>query len=137
MNGERLLAIMQRIAASAVAAGNPADYCIGTVISVNPLTIQLNQQEEALSEDFLILTDLVRDFNVDITVSHRTENRSGGSGDAEFASHNHDYVGRKRITVHNGLSVGEAVILIRQAGGQEFIVLSRVTDHANVTGQWL
>lgn len=137
MNGERLLAIMQRIAASAVAAGNPSDYCIGTVISVNPLTIQLNQQEEALSEDFLILTDLVRDFNVDITVSHRTENRAGGSGDAEFASHNHDYVGRKRITVHNGLSVGEAVILIRQAGGQEFIVLSRVTDHANVTGQWL
>lgn len=137
MTGERLLAIMQRVAVKAVAAGNPADYCIGTVISVNPLTIQLNQQEEALSEDFLILTDLVRDFSVDITVSHQTENRAGGSGDPSFASHNHDYKGRKRITVHNGLSVGESVILIRQAGGQEFIVLSRVTDHTNLSGQWI
>lgn len=137
MNEERLLDVIRRVAVNAVNAGNPSDYCIGTVISTNPLSIQLNQQEEALSEDFLILTDLVRDFTVDITVSHQTENRAGGSGDPSFASHNHDYTGRKKIIVHNGLSVGEAVILIRQAGGQEFIVLSRVSDHANVTGQWI
>lgn len=74
---------------------------------------------------------------MDISVSHQTEDRAGGSGDPSFASHNHDYKGRKKIIVHNGLSVGESVILIRQAGGQEFIVLSRVTDHINITGQWI
>ena len=137
MNEEKLLGLIQRAARNAVLAGNPSDYCIGTVISVNPLSIQLDQQEETLTEDFLILTDLVRDFSVDITVSHQTENRAGGSGDPSFASHNHDYKGRKRITVHNGLSVGESVILIRQAGGQEFVVLSRVYDHTNLSGQWL
>lgn len=136
MNGENLLAAIQTIAKKTMDASNPSDYCIGVVESISPLAIRIEAQEESLSEEFLILTDLVRDYNVDITVSHTTENRSGGSGDAEFASHNHDYVGRKRITVHNGLSVGESVILIRQAGGQEFIVLSRTQDHINLSGQW-
>lgn len=136
MNGENLLTAIQTIAKRAVDASNPADYCIGVVESVSPLSIRIESQEESLSEEFLILTDLVRDYNVDITVNHTTENRSGGSGYAEFASHNHDYVGRKRITVHNGLSVGESVILVRQAGGQEFVVLSRVNDHSNLSGQW-
>lgn len=134
---ERLLTAIQRIAVKAVNAGSPSDYCIGTVISADPLEIQLDQQEETLTEDFLILTDLVRDFSVDITVSHQTQNRSGGSGDAAYASHNHAYSGRKKITVHNALAVGESVILIRQAGGQEFIVLSRIDDHTDLTGEWL
>ena len=58
---------------------------------------------------------------VDITVSHTTENRAGGGGYALFESHNHDYTGRKKITVHNGLHVGETVIMLRQAGGQGFV----------------
>lgn len=99
------------------------------------MTIRIDQKE-LLTEEFLILTDLVRDFDVDITVNHTTENKSGGSGYALFESHNHAYSGRKKITVHNGLSVGESVILVQQAGGQEFIVLSRSTNHTNLTGQW-
>lgn len=136
MNGANLLGTIQQIAKNAIEASNPADYCIGVVQSVDPLTINIESQEESLTEDFLILTDLVRDFTVDIQVNHTTENAEGGSGYAEYASHNHAYTGRKRITVYNGLSVGESVILIRQAGGQEFIVLSRIDDHANVSGQW-
>lgn len=136
MNAEALHEAIQRIAGKAVKAGNPCDYCLGVVESTAPLTIRIEQQEEPLTEEFLILTDLVRDYSVDITVSHTTENRAGGSGDASFASHNHDYKGRKKIIVHNGLAAGESVILIRQAGGQEFIVLSRLYDHTNVSGQW-
>ena len=135
MNGANLLALIQLAAAKAIAASNPADYCVGTVEGVNPLVIRTEQQE-TLTEDFLILTDLVRDYDVDITVNHTTQNRSGGGGDSAFASHNHQYTGRKRITVHNGLCAGEAVILVRQAGGQEFIVLSRVNNHINLSGQW-
>ncbi len=32
MNEERLLGIIQNIALNAVRAGNPCDYCIGTVL---------------------------------------------------------------------------------------------------------
>lgn len=135
MNGENLLGLIQQAAKKVVEASNLTDYCIGMVESTAPLVIRTEQQE-TLTEDFLILTDLVRDYDVDITVNHTTQNRSGGGGDSAFASHNHQYTGRKRITVHNGLSIGEAVILVRQAGGQEFIVLSRVNNHINLSGQW-
>lgn len=135
MNGENLLGLIQQAAKKVVEASNLTDYCIGMVESTAPLVIRTEQQE-TLTEDFLILTDLVRDYDVDITVNHTTQNRSGGGGDSAFASHNHQYTGRKRIIVHNGLSAGEAVILVRQAGGQEFIVLSRVNNHINLSGQW-
>lgn len=131
----RLVQTLQQLAAQTEQAMKPCDYCLGVVESVAPLSIRIDQKD-IVSEEFLILTDLVRDYQVDITVSHTTEDRSGGGGYAEFASHNHDYTGRKKIIVHNGLSVGESVILVQQAGGQEFIVLSRLYDHTNVTGQW-
>ena len=97
-------------------------------IRIDPRTI--------VKAEYLILTDLVRDFSVDITVSHTTENRAGGSGDPAFESHNHDYTGRKKIIVHNGLAVGEMDVMIRQAGGQQYVVLSRIKDHTNISGQW-
>lgn len=131
----QLVSTLQKLVAQTNNAMKPTDYCLGVVETVAPISIRIDQKD-ILTEEFLILTDLVRDFSVDITVSHTTENRAGGGGDAEFASHNHDYTGRKKIIVHNGLSVGESVILIQQAGGQEFIVLSRLYDHSNVTGQW-
>ena len=131
----QLVSTLQKLVAQTNNAMKPTDYCLGVVETVAPLSIRIDQKD-ILTEEFLILTDLVRDFSVDITVSHTTENRAGGGGYAEFASHNHDYTGRKKIIVHNGLSVGESVILIQQAVGQEFIVLSRLYDHSNVTGQW-
>ena len=131
----QLVSTLQKLVAQTNNAMKPTDYCLGVVETVAPLSIRIDQKD-ILTEELLILTDLVRDFSVDITVSHTTENRAGGGGYAEFASHNHDYTGRKKIIVHNGLSVGESVILIQQAGGQEFIVLSRLYDHSNVTGQW-
>lgn len=131
-----LLPAIQQAVKQSVEAARPSDYILGTVETVSPLSIRLNSRD-LVTEDFLILTDAVRNYNVDITVSHQTENRAGGSGDPSFASHNHDYKGRKRITVHNGLAVGEIVVMLRQGGGQQYCVLSRVHDHANVTGQWL
>ena len=131
----QLVETIQRLARQTEVAMKPCDYCLGVVESVSPLTIRIDQKD-VVPEEFLILTDLVRDYTVDNTVSHTTENKSGGSGYSEFASHNHDYTGRKKIIVHNGLAVGESVILIQQAGGQEFIVLSRLNDHTNISGEW-
>lgn len=131
----QLVQTFQMLAKQTLDASKPSDYVLGVVETVNPLTIRI-EQKESIPEEFLILTDSVRDYEVDIEVNHVTENRAGGSGDAEFASHNHGYAGRKKIKVYNSLHVGEQVILIQQAGGQEFIVLSRVFNHTNLSGQW-
>lgn len=135
MSSAMLTQAIQEVINKSIKNAMLSDYRIGVVETVNPLSIRLDQKE-TLTEEFLILTDLVRDYDVDITVNHTTENKSGGSGDAQFESHNHAYSGRKRITVHNGLAVGESVILIQQSGGQEFLVLSRSQNHANLSGQW-
>ena len=135
MSGALLTQAIQEVINKSIKNAMLSDYRIGVVETVNPLSIRLDQKE-TLTEKFLILTDLVRDYDVDITVNHTTENKSGGSGDAQFESHNHAYSGRKRITVHNSLSVGESVILIQQSGGQEFLVLSRSQNHMNLSGQW-
>ena len=118
-----------------VDAGRPSDWLIGVVETETPLSVRIDQKD-TITEDFLALTDAVRDYDVDIGVSHTTENRAGGGGDAEFASHNHDYTGRKKIHVYNNLHAGEAVFLLRQAGGQNYLILSRVFNHSNLSGQW-
>ena len=135
MSSARLLQALKKISQETGESGDPSDWCLGEVIGVSPLTIRIEGKDE-VSEEFLELTDAVRDYDVDITVSHTTENRAGGGGLALFESHNHEYKGRKKITVHNGLHVGETVIMLRQAGGQGFVVLSRNRNRANLTGQW-
>ncbi len=131
----QLMSALQKLAYNTYQAGKPADYILGVVETVNPLVIRLDAKE-TITEEFLVLTDAVRDYDVDITVNHTTENAAGGSGYAEYASHNHGYKGRKRITVHNGLTPGESVVMLRQLGGQEYLVISRIFNHISLSGQW-
>lgn len=116
---------MKKAAVEAVEATKPVYIYFGEVLSVSPLKINV-EQKMILGEAQLILSRNVTDFKTTITVNWSTENKSGGSGDSSFASHNHGITGKKEITVHNGLVVGDAVILIRQQEGQKFIVWDRV-----------
>ena len=128
-----LVKAVKQAAVEAVRAEAPVAICYGTVLSPAPLKIQVDQKK-ILGTAQLILTDNVRDFNVEMSTiegmgkslgPHYTENESGGSGDAAFASHRHKYQGRKKWRVHNALKAGEKVILLRCDGGQKYIVLDR------------
>ncbi|MDR0925225.1 MAG: DUF2577 domain-containing protein [Hungatella sp.] len=116
---------MKKAAVEAVEATKPVYIYFGEVISVSPLKISVDQKM-ILGESLLILSRNVKDFKTTITVNWSTENKSGGSGDSSFASHNHGITGKKEITVHNGLVVGDAVLLFRKQGGQKFIVFDKV-----------
>ena len=126
--------VLKKLINQTTQAGKPMALIKGEVTSTSPVTVKVEGRFE-ISAPFLELTHNVKDYYVDITVSHTTENRAGGGGYAEFASHNHDYTGRKKILVHNGLKVGEFVWLIRQEGGQVFVALDRVND-PTCSGQW-
>jgi len=131
----RLLKLIKQAALDAVETQKPAALFYGTVLVEKPLKISVEQKME-LTEEQLVLTRAVLDHYVDIEVSHLTEQREGGSGDPAYALHDHEYKGRKKIKIYNGLKVGEKVILIRFQEGQKFLVLDRVCDHT-VRGQWL
>lgn len=120
----------------------------GTVTSTSPLEIQIDQKL-TLTEEYLILTKNVSDHEVDIEVNHFTEQSAlvgYGPWDTKHShpdagigelnpNHRHQYLGRKKIKIYNGLQEGEKVILIRLQGGQKYIVLDRINDHT-VTGEW-
>lgn len=95
MSGQSLAEVMKELAEQAETAARPSDYILGVVESSNPLSIRVSQKD-LITAEYLITTDAVRDYDVDIEVNHTTENRAGGGGYAEFASHNHDYTGRKK-----------------------------------------
>jgi len=113
---------------------------IGVVTSIEPLEIDVDQKY-ILTEKQLILSRNVTDYEFEMTVEHKTEDHththdievidtytSGGSGEIEEETHNHEYKGRKTFLVHNALKVGEKVILIKANGGQKFFVIDRQGD---------
>lgn len=122
-----LLPTIKKAAVEAVNASKPTAIAYGKVISSSPLKISV-EQKMTLTDAQLVLTRNVTDYKVYMTVDHETEYRSGGSGDSAYASHNHAYKGKKQFTVHNGLVVGDEVLLIQMQGGQKYIVLDRVVS---------
>ena len=143
MNASMFLKIVQDIAAKVYNNSEPSDIEFGTVESIEPLVIRISEMI-TLNENQLILTNLVKDFEVDIEVSHRTENDDilntlhdhPGVPQNSFDSHHyHDYKGRKKIKIYMGLKVGEGVILLKKQGGQRRLVIDRI-DAPITQGEW-
>lgn len=126
--------VLKKLVIQTTQNAKPTALIKAQVTSTSPVTVSVDGRFE-ISSPFLELTHNVKDYYVDITVAHTTEKRGGGGGYAEYESHDHDYKGRKKILVHNGLQVGEYVWLVRQEGGQVFVVLDRVND-PSCSGQW-
>ena len=127
-------------------AKKPVEVCFGKVTSISPMQI-LVDQKFTLGAAQLVLTRNVTDFETNITMNWESESSlsththtvnvvgSDSDGDSINISieskptnlaHIHEITGRKKITVHNGLVVGDEVILIRQQGGQKYVVVDRI-----------
>lgn len=122
-----LLATVRQSCVNTMQAMQLSSFEFGTVISISPLQIQA-EQKKTLTKAQLVLTRNVTDFETEITVDWKTENKSGGSGDSSFSSHNHDIKGKKKILIHNALKTGDKVILMKQHGGQKYLVIDRVVN---------
>lgn len=151
-----LLEIVKKAAIDAVKASQPCDVLFGRVTSAEPLQININQKL-ILTSDFLVLTKAVQDYEVDVEVSHYVEEEtfkeshvhtfSGSDSEGNTfegttssgnlkGKHKHQYTGKKKIKIYNGLKVGEEVIVIKAQGGQKYVVLDRLTDHST-EGEWV
>lgn len=124
-----LMKTIKRAALDAVKASKPVEVCFGKVTSASPLKI-LVEQKLPLGEGQLILTRNVTNFKTYITGGNiKNYYYTGSDTDGGTApvgpSHVHA-IGKVQITVHNGLVVGDEVILIRQQGGQKYIVVDRI-----------
>lgn len=103
LNAVDLLNIIKKSALEAVEASKPCDFYFGKVTSVSPLKI-LVEQKMTLGSAQLVVSRNVSDYKTNITIG--SEKRS--------------------VTIHNGLNVGDEVILLRKKGGQKYLVLDKV-----------
>lgn len=110
---------------SSIDATKPMNLAFGEVRSTSPLRVLVDQKLE-LTEEFLVLTRNVMDYDLEMTVNHQTEFSAGGSGDASYASHSHGYTGRKVFRIHNALVTGDIVMMLRDNGGQRYVIIDKV-----------
>ncbi len=144
-----LIRIIKNIINNYVEDKKLVDFQFGTVIQESPLHIKVTEKNiHKYDKGDLILTKSVQNYDVDIEVKHSTDsifgvwdtthnhNMTVSPGKIPI-DHEHEYVGRKKITIYNGLKKDEKVILIRLLGGQKFLVLDRLEAHSEVVGEWI
>lgn len=143
-----LMKLFKKNAMDAFEASNPVHILFGKVISTEPLQIDVEQKMK-LGKSRLFLCRNVTDFETEITDYVETEqaledhghefllnteaageplhtHEITGSMQEAGLTHSHKITGRRKITVHNGLVVGDEVILLRSQGGQKYLVLDRI-----------
>lgn len=108
--------VIKEAAMKAVESSKPSDFLFGKVTSVSPLKITI-EQKLTLGSAQLILTKGVTDYTTSVHIDWDTEQSDG---------HIHRIGGVRTMVVHNGLKIGEEVILLRKKGGQKYLVLDRV-----------
>ena len=117
-NMDDILKIFKKAAKDAIEASDPTAIEFGVVTSVTPLKI-LVEQKKPLTMAQLILTRNVKDYEIEMTIEHETEEGDGPD------THTHEYKGKKKFTVHNALKLGDTVMLAKMQGGQKYIVLDK------------
>ena len=129
-----LLDTMKQVAKTTNDAGSPAAFLFGKVASTSPLTIRVDNRFD-ISGDAIVV---MKEFKAGFYPTHyhisapSTEATSDRSGDASFASRSHVPSSNYQTNTdgaseyYYGLVVGDKVGLLRNQGGQSFLVLGRV-----------
>ena len=129
LDSKNLVELIKQISSETEETASPCSFCYGKVISASPLKI-IVEQKLMLSEMQLVLTRNVTDFEMEITpLKWKTEKPKKYNEEETVAEHFHDIKEeRKKIKAHSALKAGETVVLIRQRGGQKYLVLDRVVS---------
>lgn len=132
LNSTDLLKTIKKAAVEAVNASNPASLMYGTVQSVSPLTIYVDQKL-IIPESFIIVPEHLTDYETEITFDdadikqiYTTWNMGETQESSQAKLSFKQPAVKHKITVYNALKQGDKVLLLRQQGGQKFLVLDRV-----------
>lgn len=103
MDSNDLVRMIKKAAVDAVNASKPVAVVYGKVTAENPLKIQIDQKL-TLSQAQLVLTESVTDREIKLK-----------SGEYTYT-----------YTIDGHLKTGEKVVMLRCAGGQQYIVIDRM-----------
>ena len=105
LDAVELVKLMKKASLEATESAKPVQICFGQVLSISPLKINV-EQKMSLTDSQFILCRNVTDFFTTMEIE--------------------GIAGEKKVTVKNALKVGEQVILLRQQGGQKYLVIDRM-----------
>ena len=94
---------LNMIAQDNAKANKPADIAYGTVSSISPLTVKLDDTMLPIPDVALVLTENVK--------SRSAKVQGGGGG---------------TVVINEGLAVGDKVVMLRVSRGNRYIILSKV-----------
>lgn len=108
-----MIDMFKQMAGDTIGAGDPVNIVIGTVTKVSPIEIEISQKLK-LTKEFLIITERVTRYEVDLEHNHGGTNALGGK--------------LTDTPIRTGLKTGDRVLLIRVQGGQQYVVVDKVVD---------
>jgi hypothetical protein len=118
-----LLDLIKRAARDAVAAAGPVQVHVGSVVSADPLSVQVDQRF-TLTAEFLLVPEQLIHYEVELRHTHGylDVSESGtGPGQTEEAL-------PTPVVIRRGLAVGDKLLLLRVQGGQQYVILDRVVS---------
>ena len=122
MNGvEKLIRVMRKEGSR----NNPDPLVLGEMVSKTKCNIRGMDFEG----DDLYIAEHLLEHEVEVTITGwKTQSKSGGSGYAEFASHNHDIeISKKKMTVQSSLKKGDTVLCYRIAD-DKYVIIEKVVS---------
>jgi hypothetical protein len=111
-----MLDIIKQAALDVIKNSNPTAIQFGTVVSISPLEISVDQRL-ILTEAFLIVPESMTRFEIDLKHVHTVPGLS---------TTNESLI--EKIVIRKGLESGDKVILLRVQGGQQFVVMDKVVS---------
>ena len=122
--------VIYQMVGEGVRASQPAELRVGTVVSVNPLSISINTAMAPLQQSVLLLTSAVIERKIPVlSHTHTAAGQETSEALEDLACLENGAalpVQSGYILLNRGLQAGDRVVLLRVQGGQKFIVLSRV-----------
>lgn len=115
MSVEKLMGAIKQASLGAMEAGSPVAIRIGTVKSVSPLEVTVDQRF-TLTTEFLIMPESLTKYEIDVEHAH---GYSGGTTDQALPD---------KLLIRSGLMAGDKVILLRVQGGQQYVILDKVVQ---------
>lgn len=125
-----LVECMKIAALEAMEAAKPCAVMFGIVQSVSPLKVNI-EQKLTLDAEQLILTRNVTDYKTKISFDNPSIKQEfttcdmGETSESQPSKISFKQAVKHDITVYNGLSAGDRVIMVRMQEGQRFLVLDR------------
>lgn len=118
-----LVKVIRQVSNETTEAQGPVNICYGKVLSTSPLSV-LVDQKLTLGAAQLVLTRNVTDYEIQLSMEKQEFELEESAKESNYQVS----ADRQSVLIHNALVAGEEILMLRQQGGQKYIIIDRVVS---------